>query len=73
MKIVNTVKVKEEFDYESLCRKLETEVDHLIAQIDMQQKLRSNDQIEMERKLRDSQTLFAEAEKNLVARSEVVI
>ncbi|XP_031105853.1 kinesin-like protein KIN-UC isoform X2 [Ipomoea triloba] len=70
MKIVNTVKVKEEFDYERLCRKLETQVDHLIAQIDMQQKLRSNDQIEMERKLRDSQTLFAEAEKNLVARSE---
>nr|GMC76196.1 armadillo repeat-containing kinesin-like protein 1 isoform X2 [Ipomoea batatas] len=70
MKIVNTVKVKEEFDYESLCRKLETQVDHLIAQIDMQQKLRSNDQIKMERKLRDSQTLFAEAEKNLVARSE---
>ncbi|PSR92994.1 Kinesin-like protein [Actinidia chinensis var. chinensis] len=70
MKVVNTVKLKEEFDYESLCRKLENRVEHLTAEIDRQQKLRDNDRIEMERNLTECQKSFGEAEKSLVTRSE---
>ena len=72
MKVVNTVKLKEEFDYESLCRKLESRVEHLTAEIDRQQKLRDNDRIEMERNLRECQKSFGEAEKSLFTRSEVL-
>ncbi|KAG8380541.1 hypothetical protein BUALT_Bualt06G0026300 [Buddleja alternifolia] len=70
MKVVNTVKLKEEFDYESLCRKLETQVDHLTEEIDRQQKLRENDKKEMEKKLDEFQISSAEAEKRFVNRSE---
>jgi kinesin family protein 5 len=34
------VKLKEEFDHESLCRKLEAQVDHLTAEIEREKKLR---------------------------------
>ncbi|XP_021295517.1 kinesin-like protein KIN-UC isoform X1 [Herrania umbratica] len=70
MKIVNMVKLKEEFDYESLCRKLETQVDHLTAEIDRQQKLRERDKYDLEKQLRESQDSFYETRKNLVTRSE---
>ncbi|KAF7147114.1 hypothetical protein RHSIM_Rhsim03G0115900 [Rhododendron simsii] len=73
MKVVNMLKLKEEFDYESLCRKLENHVDHLTAEIDRQLKLRDKERIEMERSLRECQESFAKAEKSLVARSEVVV
>ncbi|XP_022765450.1 kinesin-like protein KIN-UC [Durio zibethinus] len=70
MKIVNVVKLKEEFDYESLCRKLEAQVDHLIAEIDRQQKLRQSDKYDLEKQLRECQDSFYETRKNLVTRSE---
>ncbi|KAL3523496.1 hypothetical protein ACH5RR_016330 [Cinchona calisaya] len=70
MKIVNVVKLKEEFDYESLCRKLETQVDHLIAEVDKQQKLTDNYKTEMESKLREYEKSYSETEKRLVSRSE---
>ncbi|XP_058204584.1 kinesin-like protein KIN-UC isoform X11 [Rhododendron vialii] len=70
MKVVNMLKLKEEFDYESLCRKLENHVDHLTAEIDRQLKLRDKERIEMERSLKEYQESFAKAEKSLVARSE---
>ncbi|XP_058204579.1 kinesin-like protein KIN-UC isoform X6 [Rhododendron vialii] len=73
MKVVNMLKLKEEFDYESLCRKLENHVDHLTAEIDRQLKLRDKERIEMERSLKEYQESFAKAEKSLVARSEVVV
>ncbi|XP_042951539.1 kinesin-like protein KIN-UC isoform X3 [Carya illinoinensis] len=69
MRIVNTVKVKEEFDYESLCRKLENQVDNLTADIERQQKLRDDDKYELEKQLRECQENFAEANKILVTRS----
>lgn len=72
MKVVNTVKLKEEFDYESLCRTLENQVDHLNAEIDRQQKLREKDNNEMEKKLKEFQKSSAEAEKSFVARTEVI-
>lgn len=70
MKIVNMVKLKEEFDYESLCRKLENQVDHLTAEIERQQKLREDDKYELEKRLRERQDSFSEANKVLVTRSE---
>lgn len=72
-KIINTVKLKEEFDYESLCRKLENQVDLLTAEVERQQKLREDDRKELEKDLRESQDSFAEAKKNLISRSEVVV
>ncbi|KAG2328971.1 hypothetical protein Bca52824_000151 [Brassica carinata] len=69
MKIVNMVKLKEEFDYESLCRKLETQVDHLTAEVERQTKLRNSEKHELEKRLRECENTFAEAEKN-AARSK---
>ncbi|CAL5360959.1 unnamed protein product [Camellia sinensis] len=71
MKVVNVLKLKEEFDYESFCRKLENQVEHLTVEIDRQQKLRDNDRVEMEKNIRECQKSFAEAEKSLVTMSEV--
>ncbi|KAI7987269.1 Kinesin-like protein KIN-UC [Camellia lanceoleosa] len=73
MKVVNVLKLKEEFDYESFWWKLENQVEHLTVEIDRQQKLRDNDRVEMEKNLRECQKSFAEAEKSLVTRSEVVV
>ncbi|KAJ8551678.1 hypothetical protein K7X08_021693 [Anisodus acutangulus] len=70
MKIVNTVKLREEFDYENLCRKLETQVEHLTVEVDRQQKFRANDQMALDKKLRECQKSYTEAERSLVARSE---
>ncbi|XP_038885517.1 kinesin-like protein KIN-UC [Benincasa hispida] len=70
MKIVNMIKLKEEFDYESLCRKLENQVDTLTAEADRQQKLRENEKYKLEKELRDCQASFAEAENSLITRSE---
>ncbi|GAB4836412.1 hypothetical protein Ancab_001324 [Ancistrocladus abbreviatus] len=72
MKIVNMIKLKEEFDYESLSRKLEVQVDQLSREIDRQQKLRDNYIHEMEKKLKECQLSFAEAERSLVTRSELL-
>ncbi|KAF9674909.1 hypothetical protein SADUNF_Sadunf10G0176400 [Salix dunnii] len=70
MKIVNMVKLKEEFDYESLCRKLETQVDHLTAELERGNKLRVCEKLEFEKQLKQCHVSFAESEKNLVTRSE---
>lgn len=70
MKVVNTMKIKEEFDYESLCRTLEAEVDQLHAEVDRQQRWSQNFKLDMEKKLRENQISYAETEKNLVSRSE---
>ncbi|KAI3458936.1 hypothetical protein Pfo_015599 [Paulownia fortunei] len=72
MKVVNLVKLKEEFDYESLCRKLETQVDHLSAELDRQQNLREIDKKEMKKLLEEFENSSAEAEKHFVARSEIL-
>ncbi|KAH9624861.1 hypothetical protein KSS87_002559 [Heliosperma pusillum] len=72
MKVVNMMKVKEEFDYESLCRKLESKVDNLTKEIDREQKLRDNYINEMEKKLKQCQRSFMDAEKSLVTRSEIL-
>ncbi|GMI86984.1 Arabidopsis thaliana KINESIN Ungrouped clade, gene A, ARMADILLO REPEAT-CONTAINING KINESIN 1 [Hibiscus trionum] len=70
MKIVNMVKLKEEFDYESLCRKLETQVDHLTAEIDREQKLKEKEKYDLQKQLQDCHDSLNETRKNLVTRSE---
>ncbi|KAM6584399.1 hypothetical protein CsatB_011401 [Cannabis sativa] len=70
IKIINTVKLKEEFDYESLCRKLESQVDLLTAEVERQQKVREDDRNELEKELRECQDSSYEARKNLITRSE---
>ncbi|KAL6123914.1 hypothetical protein ACLB2K_076430 [Fragaria x ananassa] len=70
MKIVNTVKLKEEFDYESQCRKLENQIDNLTAEFERQLKLRDSKKYELERQLTKFQHSFAEAKENLITRSE---
>ncbi|KAJ4834636.1 hypothetical protein Tsubulata_020203 [Turnera subulata] len=70
MKIVNMVKLKEEFDFESLCRKLEAQVDHLTAEIEREQKLREHEKCDLEKRLKQCQVALAEARKSQVTRSE---
>ncbi|XP_024991553.1 kinesin-like protein KIN-UC [Cynara cardunculus var. scolymus] len=72
MKVVNFVKLKEEFDYESLCRKLENQIDILTEEIDRQQKSRADNTIRLENNLRECQNSFEEAEKALLARCELL-
>lgn len=72
IKIVNKVKLKEEFDYEALCRKLENQVDQLTAEVERLQKLRGDDKNGLEKQLTECKDSFAEAKRNLVTRCEVV-
>ncbi|XP_030550484.1 kinesin-like protein KIN-UC isoform X2 [Rhodamnia argentea] len=69
MKIVNMTKLREEFDYESLCRKLESQVDHLTAEVERLEKLRENDKGKLERQLKECEDSFSGAE-TLMKRSE---
>uniref|UniRef100_J3LK42 Kinesin-like protein n=2 Tax=Oryza brachyantha TaxID=4533 RepID=J3LK42_ORYBR len=55
MKIVNTIRIKEEVDYESLYKKVEREVDHLTSEMERQQKLKNSEKMQLERKLRESE------------------
>ncbi|XP_047327112.1 kinesin-like protein KIN-UC isoform X2 [Impatiens glandulifera] len=70
MKVMNMVKLKEEFDYESYCRKLGNEMEHLTAEVDRQQKARDNMKIEMEIKLKECQKFYSDTERSLIMRSE---
>ena len=71
MKVVNLVKLKEEFDYESLCHKLENQIDILTKEIDRQQKSKADTTSRLENNLKECQNSFQEAEKTLIARCEV--
>nr|XP_029123299.1 kinesin-like protein KIN-UB isoform X1 [Elaeis guineensis] len=61
MKVENMVKLKEEFDYKSLCRRLDIEIDKLIAANERQQK---DFEDEVERIREEAQSRIAEAERN---------
>ncbi|KAK9068267.1 hypothetical protein SSX86_012378 [Deinandra increscens subsp. villosa] len=61
MKVENMLKIKEEFDYKSLCRRLETQIDKLIAENERQQKAFED---EMERTTIEAQQRVSEAEIN---------
>ncbi|KAG5251466.1 armadillo repeat-containing kinesin protein [Salix suchowensis] len=61
MKVENMLRIKEEFDYKSLSRKLEIQVDKLIAENERQKKAFDN---EVERMNQEAQNHIAEVERN---------
>ncbi|KAM7508738.1 hypothetical protein LguiA_019191 [Lonicera macranthoides] len=61
MKVENMLKIKEEFDYKSLSRRLEIQVDKLIAENERQQKAF---EYEVERIALEAQKRISEAERN---------
>ncbi|KAL6495432.1 hypothetical protein OROGR_029995 [Orobanche gracilis] len=63
MKVENMLKIKEEFDYKSLSKRLEIEIDKLVAENERQQKIYDN---EIERIRLEAQKRIAEAERTYV-------
>ncbi|XP_042038886.1 kinesin-like protein KIN-UB [Salvia splendens] len=63
MKVENMLKIKEEFDYKSLAKRLEMEIDKLMAENERHQKVYEN---EIERIRLEAQKRVAEAERNYV-------
>lgn len=61
MKVENMLKIKEEFDYKSLSRRLEIQLDKLIAENERQQKAFDN---EVERIHLEAQNRISEVERN---------
>ncbi|KAG7028657.1 Kinesin-like protein KIN-UB, partial [Cucurbita argyrosperma subsp. argyrosperma] len=61
MKVENMLKIKEEFDYKSLSRKLEVQLDKLIAENERQQKAFED---ELEKIHLEAQNRISEAERN---------
>ncbi|KAI9071477.1 hypothetical protein K1719_046561 [Acacia pycnantha] len=70
MKIVNKVKLREEVDYEALCRKLENQVDLLTAEVERQQKFRENEKYMLDKQLKQCQDALIETKKGLLTGSE---
>lgn len=68
MKVENMLKIKEEFDYKSLSRRLEIQVDKLIAENERQQKAF---EYEVERIALEAQKRISEAERNCTEALEV--
>ncbi|XP_048572229.1 kinesin-like protein KIN-UA isoform X2 [Triticum urartu] len=58
MKIVNTIRLKEEVDYETLYKKVEDEVDHLTSEMERQQKLRQREKMQLEKRLKESEAFL---------------
>lgn len=73
MKVENVVWLKEEFDYKSLCRKLETNLDKLIAENERQSQAVIDAEEEMQMKIKDAQKSVMESEKKLATTLEVDI
>ncbi|XP_071717097.1 kinesin-like protein KIN-UA [Rutidosis leptorrhynchoides] len=61
MKVENMLKIKEEFDYKSMCKRLETRIDNLIAENERRHKAFED---EIERTTLEAQQRVSEAETN---------
>jgi kinesin family protein 5 len=65
MKVENMLKIKEEFDYKSLSRKLEVQLDKLIAENERQQKAFEDEveriNVEAQNRISEVETSFADA------------
>lgn len=70
MKVENMLKIKEEFDYKSLARRFEVQVDKLIAENERQQKAF---EAEVEKINLEAQSRIAEVERNFAEALEVCI
>ncbi len=71
MKVENMVKLKEEFDYKSLCRRLEAELDRLVAENERQVKAREDTEDDSARSLEEARQSVFEAERKLASALEV--
>lgn len=69
MKVENMLKIKEEFDYKGLSRRLDIQLDKLIAEHERQQK---SFQDEIERIAQEAQNRIIEAERNYADLLEVI-
>ncbi|CAM6015468.1 unnamed protein product [Sphagnum balticum] len=70
MKVENMVKLKEEFDYKSLCRRLEAELDRLVAENERQVKAREDTEDDSARSLEEARQSVFEAERKLASALE---
>ena len=68
MKVENMLKIKEEFDYKSLSKKLEVQLDKVIAENERQLKAFDDD---VERINQQAQNRISEVEKNFAEALEV--
>ena len=68
MKVENMLKIKEEFDYKSLARRFEIQLDKLIAENERQQKAFDD---EVERISLEAQNHVSEVERNFTDALEV--
>lgn len=68
MKVENMLKLKEEFDYKSMCRRLEIQLDKIIAEHERQQKAFED---EVERVSLEAQNRIAEIENEYAHALEV--
>jgi len=71
MKVVNTIKLKEEVDYETLYKKVEREVDQLTSEMERQQKLMKNEKMQLDKKLKESEGSFHDLRMTSNIRIEV--
>lgn len=67
MKVENMVRLKEEFDYKSLSRRLEMELDRLMAESERQGKLMLDEEEKLQERLEEARR----AERNLASALEV--
>ncbi|XP_049933456.1 kinesin-like protein KIN-UC isoform X2 [Nymphaea colorata] len=70
MKIENVMKLREECDYEALCRKLELQLDFLTAENEREKRLRDVEMKEMQNKLKEYEQSLGERGKSLALISE---
>ena len=70
MKVENMLKIKEEFDYKSLSRRLEVQVDKLIVENERQQKAFED---EVERINVEAQNRISEVERSFTDALEVYL
>jgi hypothetical protein len=71
MKVVNTIKLKEEVDFEILYKKMEHEVDHLTSEVERQQNLRQSEKMLQDKKLEESEMSLHDLKKTSSMRIEV--
>eukprot|EP00252_Welwitschia_mirabilis_P017390 TRINITY_DN3852_c0_g1_i1.p1 TRINITY_DN3852_c0_g1~~TRINITY_DN3852_c0_g1_i1.p1 ORF type:complete len:928 (-),score=212.14 TRINITY_DN3852_c0_g1_i1:531-3314(-) len=72
MKVENMVKLKEEFDYKSLCRRLEVQLEKLIAENERQAKALHEAEAEHDRIVKEAQNRIDDAENKLSSALEKV-
>jgi hypothetical protein len=70
MKVENMLKLKEEFDYKSLSRRLDIQLEKLIAEHEKQQKAFEN---EIERVTTEAKHQILESERNYAVKLEVSV